>query len=106
MANDSNASRRRFLGQLMLGATLGSLALGRATATRAADAALLSPTDPAAKKLKYTEDATHVKEAAGNKCSSCALYQGAGTSKQGPCQIFPGKDVKAAGWCTSWAPQM
>jgi hypothetical protein len=106
MASDSNPSRRRFLGQLMLGTTLASLALGHPTASRAADAALLSPADPAAKKLKYTEDATKVKEAAGNKCSSCALYQGTNTSKQGPCQIFPGKDVKAAGWCTSWAPQM
>jgi hypothetical protein len=25
---------------------------------------------------------------------------------QGPCQLFPGKQVKAAGWCTGWAPQM
>ena len=29
-----------------------------------------------------------------------------GGSAQGPCQLFPGKLVKAAGWCTGWAPQM
>ncbi|TLY90372.1 MAG: High potential iron-sulfur protein, partial [Gammaproteobacteria bacterium] len=25
---------------------------------------------------------------------------------QGPCQLFPGRQVKAAGWCTAWAPQL
>lgn len=106
MVRDSSISRRRLVCQLVLGTTFASLALGRAAAARAADAPLLSPSDPAAKKVKYTEDASQLKEAAGNKCSSCALYQGSYTSKQGACQIFPGKDVKAAGWCSSWAPQM
>jgi len=27
-------------------------------------------------------------------------------SAQGPCQLFAGKQVKAAGWCSAWAPQM
>jgi hypothetical protein len=106
MVRDSNNSPRRLLCQLMLGTAFASLAVGRVAAAGAAGAPLLSPADPAAKKVKYTEDASQVKEAAGNKCASCALYQGSYTSKQGACQIFPGKDVKAAGWCSSWAPQM
>ena len=28
-------------------------------------------------------------------------YKG-GTAAAGPCPIFPGKDVAAAGWCKSW----
>src|SRR5439155_1441904 len=28
------------------------------------------------------------------------------TFAQGPCQLFPGRQVKAAGWCTAWAPQL
>jgi hypothetical protein len=78
---------------------------------RAADAAPAAPpVDPGsaeAKAVKYVEDAARASGAtAGNRCATCALYQGADGSTQGPCQIFPGKAVKAAGWCSSWAPQM
>jgi High potential iron-sulfur protein len=104
MTSESNPSRRDFLRRWLLGAT--SLALARVSASKAADTPLLSPDDPAAKKLKYTEDATQAKEAGGNNCSTCALYQGTYGSKQGPCEIFPLNQVKAAGWCSSWAPQI
>jgi hypothetical protein len=106
MARDEDLTRRNFVRRCLFGATAASLAFARLTESRAADAPLLSPSDPAAKKLKYTEDASKVKEAGSNKCSSCVLYQGTDSSQQGPCQIFPGKQVKAAGWCTSWAPQL
>src|ERR1700722_7975354 len=79
--------------------------LGRSA--RAAAAPLLAPVAPEAKAVQYTESAASAKAAgAGASCASCALYQGAAGSAQGPCQLFPGKDVKAAGWCTAWAPQM
>ena len=42
----------------------------------------------------------------GSNCANCGLYQGANGSARGPCSLFPGKEVKAAGWCSSWAPQM
>jgi High potential iron-sulfur protein len=106
MACDGNLTRRNFVRRWLFGASVTSLVLARLTVSRAAAEPLLSPADPAAKKLQYTEDATKVKAAAGNKCSSCALYQGTDKSSQGPCQLFPGKQVKAAGWCSSWAPQM
>ena len=68
---------------------------------------LISPSDPLAKAVKYVEDASQAKEAMpGSTCASCGLYQGKNGLSQGPCQIFPGKLVKAAGWCSSWAPQM
>jgi len=107
MAADENGSRRQFVHKLVLGATLAPLAMSRLTTSRAADLPLLSLEDPAAKKVKYTEDAGTVTGGTkGNKCSNCALYEGVYNSTQGPCQIFPGKHVKAAGWCSSWAPQL
>jgi hypothetical protein len=106
MASEQNQSRRKFVQKLMLGATLAPLAMARLTASQAANQPLLSPDDPAAKKVKYVEDATQEKSAKGNTCSTCALYEGTYKSSQGPCQIFPDKQVKAAGWCSSWAPQI
>jgi hypothetical protein len=70
-------------------------------------AALLDAGSAAAKAVKYVEDAAKASGATpGSHCANCALYQGPDGSTQGPCQIFPGKAVKAAGWCSSWAPQM
>jgi hypothetical protein len=98
-------ARRRLLQRLALGVPL--IALGVKPRARAAAAPLLDVTSPEAKAVKYVEDAVMASGATpGNNCASCALYQGADGAQQGPCQIFPGKDVKAAGWCSSWAPQM
>jgi len=107
MASHDRQSRRRFVSKLLLGATLTPLATAHLTSSRAADLPLLSPDDPEARKVKYTEDASTAKGATkGNNCGTCALYEGTYQSTQGPCQIFPGKHVKAAGWCSSWAPQL
>lgn len=62
-----------------------------------ASAEMVSPDDPTAKALEYTEQSTHE----GQTCSNCNLYQG-GTAASGPCPIFPGKEVAATGWCKSW----
>lgn len=107
MASQEDQSRRKFMQKWVLGAALAPLAMARLTVSHAADLPLLSPDDPAARKVKYTEDAATEKSAVkDNKCANCALYEGAYGSAQGPCQIFPGKHVKAAGWCSSWAPQL
>jgi hypothetical protein len=107
MANQESPSRRKFMQKLLLGAALAPVAAARFTVSHAADLPLLSPQDPAAQKVKYTEDATKEKSAVkDNKCGNCALYEGAYASAQGPCQLFPGKHVKAAGWCSAWAPQI
>jgi hypothetical protein len=85
---------------------LAALSANRVTRAAAARP-LIDAASPEAKALKYVEDASRAKGAgAGSSCANCALYQGAQGSSRGACQLFPGKDVKASGWCTSWAPQM
>jgi High potential iron-sulfur protein len=105
-SDDDRHTRRLFVGKLVFGAALAPLAL-RLTRGNAADLPLLSPEHPAAQKVKYVEDAGKAKSAVkDNNCSNCALYEGTYQSAQGPCQLFPGKHVKAAGWCSAWAPQI
>ena len=100
-------TRRHFLIASVLAATAGASAVLNLRQAIAAAATLLNPADPAATAVGYVEDAKRAKKAApGNTCANCALYQGASGSGQGPCQLFAGKEVKAAGWCSSWAPQM
>ena len=62
-----------------------------------ARAEMVSADDPTAKALHYTGQSTE----AGKSCGNCALYQG-GTAATGPCPIFPGKEVAATGWCSSY----
>jgi hypothetical protein len=100
-------ARRRLLQALSLAVPLA--VIGARPVARGADAALplLDAAAPEAQAVKYVEDAARAGGAGpGSSCANCALYQGAEGSKQGPCQIFPGKEVRAAGWCSSWAPQM
>jgi hypothetical protein len=100
-------SRRLLLQRLALGASLIPLTAGGIRRALAAPAPLLSVDAPEAKAVKYVEDAGKAQGATpGSSCANCGLYQGPNGSTQGPCQLFPGKDVKAAGWCSSWAPQM
>lgn len=106
MPKETSLSRRRLLKRLALGVSLAPIAAGGLKSARAADAPLLSVNAPEAKAVHYVEDAKAAKESAGNTCATCGLYQGANGSAQGPCQLFPGKTVKAAGWCSSWAAQM
>jgi len=106
MSEEVSLSRRRLLRRLALGASVAPLAAGALRTTRAASP-LLSVDAPEAKAVKYVENARDAPGAtAGNNCANCGLYQGPNGSSQGPCQLFPGKEVKAAGWCSSWAPQM
>jgi hypothetical protein len=69
----------------------------------------VSQSDPLAKSLGYTDDASKADKAKfsnykpGETCSKCRFYMGSSGQKYGPCQIFVGKDVSATGWCTSFA---
>lgn len=103
-----NFSRRRLLKRLALGVSLVPVAAVTVRGVRAAEAdlPLLSVGAADAKAVRYTENAKTAKDAGDNTCANCGLYQGANGSAQGPCQIFPGKAVKAAGWCSSWAGQI
>ena len=69
-----------------------------------ADAPLVAADDPTAVAMHYVDDAAKSSQAkSGSRCATCALYQGSTDSTQGPCSIFPGKQVKATGWCMAWA---
>ncbi|MFX5813045.1 high-potential iron-sulfur protein, partial [Acinetobacter baumannii] len=51
---------------------------------------------------KRADTKKYPKYAAGQQCSSCALYQGKPADKAGGCPLFAGKQVAAAGWCSAW----
>jgi hypothetical protein len=103
MKSAINESRRQMLQKVTLGAAVVSLVGLGIGAAFAADAPLVTEDDPTAKALKYVSDAGKATGAKpGSKCANCTLYQGAAGSSEGPCQLFSGKHVKAAGWCMSW----
>ncbi len=58
---------------------------------------LVDPSSAEAQALQYTDSST--KENAA--CHLCAFYQG-GQAEYGPCPLFPGKEVKATGWCLAF----
>jgi hypothetical protein len=97
-------SRRRLLKRVALSAALIPLATLPVRVARAADLPLVTQDDATAKALKYVPDASTAPDAKpGSKCATCSFYQGAAGAAQGGCQLFPGKAVKANGWCSSWA---
>lgn len=65
---------------------------------------MVSPNDPMAKGVKYTETSA-MKD---KSCANCVLFKktGAKDGKDiGTCAIFPGKFVYAKAHCTTWAPK-
>ena len=97
------SNRREFIVQFSLGtsALLASQAF--------AQGAMVADADPQAAALGYKADGTKTdkakfpKYAAGQQCSSCALFQGKAGDKSGPCPLFAGKQVSSAGWCSAYA---
>jgi hypothetical protein len=69
---------------------------------------LVDPNDAQAKSLGYVHDATKVDTKAnpnfkaGQHCANCIQYTGKAGDAEGGCNLFPGKNVKAAGWCKVW----
>jgi len=100
-----NAQRRALLRRLGLGLTLAPVvALGSRAVVGAGSLPLLSESDPAAKAEQYVAEAKQAKDAPpGALCSNCSIYGGADGATEGTCTLFPGKLVKAAGWCKSWS---
>ena len=87
--SEQNLSRRTVL----KGAFLSLAAIPVVVASTQANAGTALPLVYPAKDAAYK---------AGAICGNCALYQAKATDKQGPCSIFGGKHVLAAGWCKSW----
>jgi hypothetical protein len=100
--NSPIPSRRRFLVQAAIVATLPFLApvlVGRVHAQALKPLPLDNAT---AKALAYTADASKVEHASfkpGSSCANCQFF----TATTGACSLFPGFSVAAAGWCTAWA---
>lgn len=107
--HENDPSRRRFL-KIAAGTAAAAAVVG-ALPMRANAAGLphLSPTDPAAQALGYVENTAQVDQAKypnhkpSQDCSNCNFYRGAAGAPWGPCQLFPGKDVNAKGWCSAHA---
>lgn len=100
MNNGSHSlSRRSFIGGAV-GATV-VVALG-ALDLRAANAGghlpKVDPNEAKAKALSYVHESTKD----GQNCANCQLYTGEAGKEWGPCAIFPGQEVAAKGWCSSW----
>jgi hypothetical protein len=103
---DEKFSRR----QLLQGALAGLAAVPAATliARSASAAEPLSESDATAKSLAYVGDASKVDAKTnptykpGQTCANCIQYTGKAGAADGPCNIFPGKLVKAKGWCKVW----
>jgi hypothetical protein len=103
MNHKFDESRRRLLKRVSLGVALTPIAGATLRNAWAADLPLVATDDPTAKALKYVPDASKASDAKpGSKCLNCKLYQGAANSSEGGCLLFPGKAVKASGWCSSW----
>lgn len=103
MNEPANPARRALLQQAVLGLSLAPLALAAAPTASAGETTLLGEQDAAAKAVQYVEDASRAKGAdSGADCSNCSIYGATGPA-QGTCTLFPGRLVKAKGWCTKWS---
>jgi hypothetical protein len=105
--------RRRFLcsGPIALAALTLAARQGATQAQAKAPAGggpHLAESDAMAKALGYVQDAAKADKArfanwkAGETCAGCLQFKGAGSAAWGPCQLFPGKQVRAKGWCSAW----
>jgi hypothetical protein len=99
-----HTSRRRFVAAVS--ALIGGVSVINLLARKAGADELphLSPSDPLAQALSYTEDAsttTVATHAAGSSCANCNFFQG-GSGAFGACQLFQGKTVNAKGWCAGY----
>jgi hypothetical protein len=105
----SKMTRRSIVkGGLIAGALMPTLGL-LGTAADAAALTPLDPADPTAKALGFVPDATKVSAAANptykpnQKCATCAQFQGKAGDASGGCNIFVGHTVPSGGWCKVWA---
>jgi High potential iron-sulfur protein len=102
-------NRRSLLNSLA--ATAAAVAIFRSVKARAAELPHLDVKDPAAVALGYVETATHVDAkkypayVKGSQCDNCLLLQGSSGAYR-PCNLFNGKLVSAAGWCSGWSAEI
>jgi len=102
----------RGLGYIGLATVIFNETVLPADAVRAGEPTPLDVNDPAAQAQGYVEDAAQVNPkkfptfVSGQSCANCLLLQGKEGETYRPCDLFPGKLVKAKGWCKGWAVEM
>lgn len=104
----TSPNRRRFL--KLSGGIVAGIIVSVAFIRRAA-AALLhlnAETNATAKALHYTDSAKQatVHHPPMEHCMMCQHYKGHMGEASGPCEIFPGYDVNAMGWCSAYKARM
>ena len=103
----SGQARRRFLELATAGVVVAPFG-GMLVMRRARGQEKVSKSDELAQQLGYHEAASAVDPGAwptyeeGQLCANCQLFEGAEGEEWGPCQIFGGQLVTAAGWCAAW----
>ncbi len=101
--------RRTLIKAVLLGGAALPLATRLVPDAQAAAQPLVDPKDPVAASLGFGVDTTKIDGKANpthkaeQKCANCLQFQGKAGDKQGACNLFPGKDVVATGWCKVWA---
>jgi hypothetical protein len=91
-----------------------TLAVGVVVARRSPGAELsqLDVKDPAAVAVGYVDAASKVDRkkypsyVPGSTCENCLLLQGSAGAPYRPCNLFPGKLVASAGWCSGWTAEI
>ena len=104
------STRRQFLKQ---GAALALIPLVPAVSLTTHAAAKVPLDDPAAKALRYVEDATEANRAdkmgvaaADQVCQNCRFYvMTDANAAWAPCQLFQNRLVAGPGWCAGWVPK-
>jgi anaerobic selenocysteine-containing dehydrogenase len=104
--------RRTFLKAAALATAATPLAgqlVGLKKARAQANLTMLSPDDPMAKSLKYTEDAAKAEGRQGDAhCGTCQLYTKVGEKdgkEVGTCTLFLNPTVRHVynqAWCSAW----
>jgi len=98
----TDTKRRQFV--TFVGASSVAIPVASLVGSRLAhadDLPLVDEASDAAKNWEYV--ATSATE--GQNCAGCALYQGEADAESGPCPLFQGGQVTAAGWCKAYAPK-
>lgn len=106
MKRDFDPSRRSLLRR----STVALLTAGGAAAllphaqVLADEGNRVSEDDPVAKSLNYVHDATQAQGRASPNdfCHNCRYFKGDENTEWARCDLFPGKEVKATGWCKVW----
>jgi High potential iron-sulfur protein len=102
-------NRRSLLNSL--GKAAAAAAIFRSGKAPAADLPHVDAKDQHAIALGYVEDATQVDAkkyptyVKGSRCDNCLLLQGTSGAYR-PCNLFTGKLVSVAGWCTGWTAEI